>query len=307
LPESPQSPRRGRAGVKSQHHPATPPLGVHVSAAGGLDRGVENGARLGCDCLQVFVKNQRQWRAPHLDDNQITAFAAAVRTTGIEPVIAHASYLVNMASPEPAMRKRSARAMLDEITRCEALAIPMLVVHPGSAMNGTPKEAIRRIAQSIDRLHEATIGYRTKLLLETTAGQGSSIGHQFDQLRAIIDRLCEPERIGICLDTCHMFAAGHDFRSEADYHNLMELIDGTLGLGRVACIHLNDSKRDLGSRVDRHEHIGKGKIGMRGFAHFINDVRLAHVPMILETPKGTNGRGTDLDRVNLRRLRALRG
>jgi deoxyribonuclease-4 len=278
-----------------------------MSVAGGLHHAFEAGVRVGCDCLQIFVRNQRQWRAPPLTDEQVAAFEAAKRETGLDPVVAHASYLLNPASPDRAMRKKSIHGMIDELTRCEALGISALIFHPGSHVDDTMEAGIKRISRSLDEVHGQCPGYRTIILLETTAGQGTAIGHRFEQLAAILDRVREPDRLGVCLDTCHLFAAGYDFRTAAKYGAMIDELDSAIGLSHVRCIHVNDSKRGLGSRVDRHEHIGKGRIGKRGFAHFLNDERFASVPMILETPKGKDGRGTDLDKVNLKRLRRLMG
>lgn len=276
-----------------------------MSIAGGLQHAFEAGVRVGCDCLQIFVRNQRQWRASQLTDEQVAAFEAAKRETGLDPVVAHASYLLNLASPDRAMRKKSIHGMIDELGRCEAIGVSALVFHPGSHLDDTMEAGIRRIAHSLDEVHRRCPGYRTMILLETTAGQGTAIGYRFEQLAAILDQVRESDRIGVCLDTCHLFAAGYDFRTAAKYAAMIDELDRVIGLSRVKCIHVNDSKRMLGSRVDRHEHIGKGKIGKRGFAHFLNDPRFASVPMILETPKGKDGRGTNLDTVNLKRLRAL--
>lgn len=260
---------------------------------------------MGCDCLQIFVKNQRQWRGPALTDAQVGAFKTAERATGIGPVVAHASYLLNLASPERATRDKSIDAMVDELERCEALGLSGLVFHPGSHLSATLAAGIKHIARSLNKVHRRCAGYKTMILLETTAGQGTCVGHRFEHLAAIMAGVKEPQRLGVCLDTCHLFAAGYEFRKAGDYQTLVDELDRVIGVARVRCIHMNDSKRELGSRVDRHEHIGKGKIGKQGFAHFINDPRWHGLPMILETPKGEDGRGTDLDKVNLKRLRAL--
>ena len=286
-------------------HHTQPCFGAHLSVSGGLERAIHAGAALGCDCLQIFVKNQRQWRAAPLDDDQIARFTDAGRETGIDPIVAHASYLLNLASPESAARKKSVEALADELTRCEALGIAHLVVHPGSHLDGSLEAGVRRVAHSLDRVHRRCPGYRVTVLLETTAGQGSSVGWRLEQLGDILHQVNNPNILGVCLDTCHLFAAGYDFRKADGYAAMIDEIDRLIGTPAVKCIHLNDSKRELGSRVDRHEHIGKGKIGKAGFAHYVNDPRFVGIPMILETPKGKDGRGTDLDKVNLKRLRAL--
>jgi deoxyribonuclease-4 len=323
-----------------------PRFGAHMSVAGGLENAFAAGEAVGCDCLQIFVKNQRQWRAGPLTDEQIARFRKARSATGLAPVVAHASYLLNLASPSRNTRDMSVNTMVDELTRCEALGVEALVFHPGSHMNAgdtkprsdeagkgnnamqsepqapargldpslalrVPMETeaeragIERIAESLDEVHRQCSGFATMILLESTAGQGSAIGWHFGQLAAILDRVRESDRLGVCLDTCHLFAAGYDFRTAEGYAAMIDELDRTVGVSRVRCIHTNDSKRELGSRVDRHEHIGKGKIGKAGFVHFVNDPRFVDVPFILETPKGKDGRGTDLDRVNLKRLRAM--
>ena len=195
--------------------------------------------------------------------------------------------------------------MIDELNRCETLGVDYLVVHPGAHLDGTVEAGIRRISRSLDTIHKACAGYDCAVLLETVAGQGSAIGWHFEQMEAILDDTRVLGDTGVCLDTCHLFAAGYDFRTPAGYAEMMDELDARISVSRVKCIHLNDSKREMGSRVDRHEHIGKGRIGKHGFAHFVNDPRWSGVPMILETPKGKDGRGTDLDKVNLKRLRAL--
>lgn len=235
----------------------------------------------------------------------MVAYRAAQHQTGLAPIVAHASYLLNLASPDRTMRGKSIRAMADELERCETLGVSALIFHPGSHLSGTLDAGVARVAKSLDEVHRRCPGYRTMMLLETTAGQGTTIGHRFEQLSTILERVREPERLGVCLDTCHLFAAGYDFRKAEGYAAMIDQLIRTIGVSNVRCIHMNDSKRKLGSRVDRHEHIGKGRIGKQGFAHFINDKRFRGIPMILETPKGKDGRGTDLDKVNLKRLRSL--
>lgn len=276
-----------------------------MSVAGGLENAFHAGAAAGCDCLQIFVKNQRQWQAPPLAEDQIVRYRQAQRETGLAPVVAHASYLLNLASPDRSIRQRSMTAMIDELRRCDALGVAALIFHPGAHMHDTLEAGIERIARSLKEVHRRTPTCRTTTLLETTAGQGTAIGYRFEHLAGVMDRVAQPQRLAVCLDTCHLFAAGYDFRTPEGYGTMIDELDAFVGLPSVRCIHVNDSKRELASRVDRHEHIGKGKIGKRGFAHFVNDKRFARVPMILETPKGTDGRGSNLDRVNLKRLRSL--
>jgi len=312
-----------------------------MSIAGGLENAFLAGQAVGCNCLQIFVKNPRQVRGPALTEAQVAAFRTAMSATCLTPVIAHANYLLNLASPSESLRTLSVEALTNELTRCEALGVEALVMHPGAHLQNTEKPkrrnaetsnqsrerkrtdgiatvavadsvldeatggGIERISAGLDEVHRRCAGFRSMILLETTAGQGTSIGWRFEHLRGILDRVNDPDRLGVCLDTCHLFAAGYDFRTPDTYAATIEQLDGVIGLALVRCIHVNDSKRELGSRVDRHEHIGKGKIGKYGFAHFVNDPRFAGVPMILETPKGVDDRGTDLDKVNLGRLRSL--
>ncbi len=282
----------------------SPPLGVHVSVAGGLETGFARAVEAGCDCMQIFVKNQRQWRAPKLTEDQITRYKAAQQESGLCRVVAHASYLLNLAAPGDT-RRASVVALIDELERCEALGVESLVFHPGAHLTDTVDNGIARIAESLNEITLETKGFCTMILLETTAGQGTSIGWQFEQIAAIRDRLTSPERVGVCLDTCHLFAAGYDIRSTTAYATTSHQMTATRTLDVVRCIHFNDSKKDLGSRVDRHDHIGRGKIGDSGFANFLNDPRWRLTPMILETAKEKDENGEDMDRVNLRRLRSL--
>lgn len=282
-------------------------FGAHLSIAGGLHHALEAAANLDFDCVQIFTKNQQQWSAGPLSDEQVRLFRRTQRLTGIRPVIAHASYLPNLASPDSTARSRSIAAIVDELERCEALAVRHLVMHPGSHLGEGLDRGLRTVAASLDEIHRRAAGFAVRLILETTAGQGNSVGHEPWQLGRIIEQVAEPRRVGVCLDTCHLFAAGYDLADPGDYARLMAELAAEVGLARIKCIHMNDSKTPCGSRVDRHEHIGKGWMGLRAFAHVLNDRRLALVPKILETPKGTDERGTDLDKLNLRRLRRLMG
>lgn len=300
--------------VTATNHPPTPShasetpiprLGAHMSVAGGLENAFSAGSEVGCECLQIFVKNQRQWQAKPLTDDQIAAYQTAQQRTGLTPVVAHASYLLNLASPDKDKRQRSVTAMIDELQRCELLGVGGLVFHPGAHMDSDIDKGIARIAKSLNSVSKSTLGYKSLILLETTAGQGTSIGHRFEQIACIIGQTTSPDRLGVCLDTCHLFAAGYDFRTQEGYESMIENMDNTFGVSNIHCVHTNDSKRELSSRVDRHEHIGKGEIGNSGFAHFLNDPRFANIPFILETAKEKNGRGTEMDKVNLKRLRSL--
>lgn len=280
-------------------------FGAHMSIAGGLQNAFSAGVEVGCDCLQIFVKNQRQWSGPPLSEEAVGRFKAAARDTGLTPVVAHATYLINLASPDTTNSRRSIDALADELLRCTRLGVPYLIVHPGAHLGEGVPAGIKRIIRSMNKIHKRVGHESTRVLLETTAGQGSCIGHRIEHLAEIINGVDYPERLGVCVDTCHVFAAGYDIARDEGYERLMTELTEYVTLDRVRCIHVNDSKGKCGSRVDRHEHIGKGRIGKAGFRSLVNDPRLARVPKILETPKGKDGRGTDLDRVNLRRLRSL--
>jgi len=270
--------------------------------------------RLKFDTVQVFTKNQRQWRARPMHDDDVQAWLDELSRLGWEDrTVSHASYLINLASPDGALRERSIRLMREEIERCERLRISRLVFHPGSHMS-EPNERSRRrglarVGDAIARLIQETPSYRTMVCIEDTAGGGTSLGGPIEDLASIADRVAEmveaDGRIGFCLDTCHALAAGYDIRSEAGMNRVLERFDEVCGLDRLAALHLNDSKGELGSRVDRHEHIGDGRVGKGAFAAIVNRADLADVPKILETPKGQTPKGTPWDRVNLRRLRRL--
>ncbi len=270
-----------------------------------MHHAVQAALHLGCDTVQVFVKNQRQWRAAPLDAHDLERWHALCATPGFGPPVAHATYLINLASPNRKLHTRSRDALAQELLRCDRLAIPYLVVHPGSATGSAVDRAITRVAAALNDIFDRHPGLRTMLLLETTAGQGSALGRSFEQLGEIIQQVDEPDRVGVCIDTCHAFAAGYDIRSPEGYRSMIDRAARALGLQRIRCWHLNDSRGDCGSRVDRHAHIGQGKLGRAAFQNVLGDPRFGGLPMILETPKGTDARGRDLDRVNLQRLRAM--
>jgi deoxyribonuclease-4 len=274
-----------------------------MSIAGGLDRAPLRGKQVGCDTIQVFTKSNRQWRAKRISDQEVEAFKANLAATGIGPVVAHDCYLVNLAAPRRAVWKKSVAAFRVELEGAERLGIPYLVTHPGSHAGAGEAEGMRRVAEALNVLHAALPGAGVRILLETTAGQGSSLGHRFEQLAAILAGVDQADRVGVCLDTCHVFAAGYDIRTRDGYRKTVEDLDACLGLRRLQAIHLNDSKGGLGSRVDRHEHIGEGRLGLAPFRRLLNDPRLRRVPMILETPKDDDF--VAADRRNLARLRRL--
>ena len=278
-------------------------IGAHVSISGGLHKAFPLAADIGCTAMQIFTKNASQWNAKPLQDKEIQQFKAAWEASGIRMVVAHDSYLINLATPDDALLEKSRSAMRIEVERCEQLGIPSLVMHPGSHVGSGEEAGLRRVAESFDAIHRQTSGYQTKILVETTAGQGTNLGWQFEQIARIFEHVAQPERLGVCFDTCHAFAAGYDIRTEAAYRQTMAEFDRIIGLARLNAIHVNDSVKPLGCRVDRHEAIGKGHIGLDGFRWLMNDPRLADIPKILETPKGGDPVASDQD--NLSKLRAL--
>jgi len=261
-------------------------IGAHISIAGGMDRAPGRGEAIGCNAIQIFTKSQLQWRAKQLTRQQIEQFHRSVAESSIAVVVAHDSYLINLASPDAALLEKSRLAFLDEMDRAERLNIPALIFHPGSHKGSGEAAGLKRIADSINQVQQQRPGYRLKLLLETTAGQGTNLGYTFEQLKQIIDLVDQPKRVGVCLDTCHIFAAGYDLRTGAAYEATLTQFDRVIGLENLHAIHLNDCKSKLGSRVDRHENIGQGNIGLEGFRLIMNDPRLEHIPKLLETPGG---------------------
>jgi len=280
-------------------------FGAHMSIAGGLHRAFERAERVGCDCLQVFVKNQRQWRAPPITEAERHAWHRAKEASPVRPVLAHAAYLINLASPDRALWRRSIEAFVEELRRCALLGIDALIVHPGSHRGRGEAWGLKRVAEALDRIHERTEELNVRTVLETTAGQGSCLGQRFEHLAEIISRVREPKRVGICIDTCHIFAGGYELRTQEGYEATMAHLDAQVGLERIVAFHVNDSMQPLASRRDRHTAIGRGELGRHAFRRLINDPRFFRRPMILETPKGTDARGRDLDRVNLAALRRL--
>jgi deoxyribonuclease-4 len=286
-----------------------PVLGAHQSIAGGYYRAAERAQECGCQCVQIFTKNNNQWRAKEITGDDAAAFREALARCNVSHPIAHVSYLINLAAPDPVLWTRSVESFVMELGRAEKLGISCLVTHPGSYTTTSEEAGIRRIIEALDEAHRQTRKLKVVTLLEVTAGQGSSLGHRFEHLAAVLDGVRDPERIAVCIDTCHLFAAGYPLFPEKDYRTTMKQLDRILGTKLVKAIHLNDSKRELGSRVDRHEHIGRGKIGLEGFRLLLNDARFTKVPMYIETPKEENGepRGVELDRMNLQTLRSLVG
>jgi deoxyribonuclease IV len=275
-------------------------LGAHMSIAGGLHLALERGKTIGCSAVQIFVKNQLQWAARPLTEEDARRFKRARRATGITRVFAHATYLINLATPAEAEWRRAVDAFADELERAEALGLPFVVIHPGSHKGSGLEAGTSRIVAALDELAGRLRGYRVRIALENTAGAGHTVGARLEELQAVLERVQAPERLGICLDTCHLFAAGYDIRTRRGYALTLDAVERTVGPGAVLAFHLNDAKGPLGSGLDRHEHIGKGRIGLGAFRWLLNDHRFAGVPMVLETPKDG-----DADAKNLRTLRRL--
>ena len=280
-----------------------PLIGAHLSIAKGLHHALYEAKAYGCTALQIFTKNASTWKERTLDQDEIDRFDQARKKTGIIEIASHTSYLINLATPEKSKHVLSCNALVNELTRSSVLDIPYIVLHPGSHMGKGENKGISKIADSINEIFAQTHSINTRLLLETTAGQGFGLGHSFEQLASIMDKIENQDRIGICLDTSHIFAAGYDIRTEEPYLETIKAFDGIIGLKNLFVIHLNDSKKKLGSRVDRHEHIGEGYIGINLFKLLMNDKRFRDVPKIIETPKNKDGR--DADKMNLKRLRTL--
>lgn len=278
-------------------------LGAHVSIAGDIHNGLRRGRELDCNTIQIFTKNATQWKERHIERADGLSFQALQKELGIASVVSHASYLINLASPFRELYERSITAVVNEVRRCETLGIPYLVIHPGAHTGCGENRALEFLVQAFNTIHEQTPSSSLMILLEITAGQGTSMGYSLEQIGRIISSVQESERIGFCLDTCHALVAGYEFRINAAYQRFIGDIDTIIGIDKLRVIHLNDSKYDYGAKVDRHEHIGKGVIGERPFGWFMRDERLRKIPKIIETP----GLGKDLatDRMNLDLLRKL--
>jgi len=282
---------------------APPLLGAHFSIAGGLPNALFEAAAYSCNCLQLFTKNASTWKERTLTADEIGRFAAARASTGIDRIASHTSYLINLASPDKKKMEMSVAALRQELARSSQLHIASVVLHPGSHMGAGADAGISRIADNVNRIFHDTPRIRTRLLFETTAGQGSSLGHRFEELAQLLYKVENKKGIGICLDTSHVFAAGYDIRTKKAYRRTMAVFDAVIGREHLHLIHLNDSKKGLGSGIDRHEHIGRGEIGRTAFDYIMNDAALAGIPKIIETPK--TGQELDWDAVNLKCLRGL--
>lgn len=276
-------------------------FGAHMSIAGGCDQALIKAAALKMTSCQIFTKNASQWSAKPLDPAMIERWTEQRSITGIKHLIAHDSYLINIASPIEALREKSRLALADELDRCDQLDVPYLVSHPGAHMGDGEEVGIQRAAESINRIFDEQINGKSMLLLETTAGQGTTLGRSFEELAGIIDKVSDKKRVGVCLDTCHVFVAGYDIRDASTYMETMDAFDKVIGLDHLRVIHLNDSKKGLGSHSDRHAHIGDGELGISAFEQLLGDKRLCGLPAVLETPKG------DHDEEDARNLATLRG
>ncbi|RMF37553.1 MAG: deoxyribonuclease IV [Planctomycetota bacterium] len=276
-----------------------------MSIAGGLHKAVQRAAEAGCDVVQIFTKNNNQWNCKPLSEADVQAWQQALQEHRIGAPLAHASYLINLAAPDDALWRKSLDALVVEWQRCEQLRLEGLVVHPGAFTTSTAEEGLQRIAQAVKEAISQVKPKHSRLLLENTAGQGSSLGWQIEQLAWLL-RTIRSRHVGVCWDTCHALAAGYDFRTAAGLRGMVEALESHRVLEKIAAIHLNDSKKDVGSRVDRHEHIGLGCIGTDGFRRFLRHKAFKDLPMYLETPKGTDPEsGEDWDCRNLRVLREL--
>jgi deoxyribonuclease-4 len=280
-----------------------------MSVAGGVSRAVERALLHGCEALQIFAKNANQWRAAPLDPAEVRVFRRLVDETGILPVVSHASYLINLATTEPVLREQSIAAFADEIDRAHALGLLGVVIHPGTCTAGTVDDALELIARAIESVVRLHPRWKTMVLLEHTAGQGRTVGHRFEHLAAIIGHLGGSPRVGVCLDTCHLLASGYEIGSETGYRDTFAEFERLVGVERLKAFHGNDSKKPCGSRVDRHEHIGEGCLGVEPFRWLVNDTRFAHLPILIETEKSrASGRAGQiaLDPLDVRNLETLR-
>ena len=281
-----------------------PLFGAHMSAAGGCHEAIRIAVEHQCETVQLFTKNSNQWVGKPLTDENVVLFKQKLREAKLKFPTAHDSYLINLASPDDVLYRKSIEAFVDEIERAERLGLSYLVTHPGAHMGTGDEVGLKRVAIAIDEVHSRCSGFKVKILLEATAGQGTTLGHRFEHLASIIAQVADPKRLGVCLDTCHIFAAGYALMPEPYYQDTFNEFDRIVGLKYLKLFHLNDSKKPLGSRVDRHEALGKGCIGIEPFRLIVNDPRFRKLPMILETPKESDD-NDDMDTVNLAVLRGL--
>lgn len=290
LPNTPKIPKRFR------------PLGAHHSVAGGVINAVNRAKELRSSALQIFTKNANQWAGKPISDSDAKSFQQGVKAANLRFVVSHDSYLINLGSAKEDLHSKSVHAFVDELQRAELLGLEGVVTHPGAHGESSPEEALQRVVDGLDASHRLTPGFRAKTLVETTAGQGTSLGWQLEQIGWILKRVADPERVGICFDTCHLFAAGYGMTPGDELESTIDAMEKAFDLKNIVLIHTNDSLKPQGSRVDRHAHIGKGHIGLERLRAFVMHPKLAHLPLILETPKETNEAGEDMDDVNLRLL-----
>jgi deoxyribonuclease IV len=276
-------------------------LGAHMSIAGGLPNAVRRGVAAGCGVVQIFVKNQLRWTGRRLDESEVLEFRRELVASGLRTACAHANYLINLATPDADERARAVSALVDDLERAERLGLPFVVLHPGSHRGAGAEEGLARLIDALDQVAHRTEGWEVQVALENTAGAGHALGSRAQELGAILGRVRRPERLALCVDTCHLFAAGYDIRTPRRFAAVLAEFDRSVGLGRLAAFHLNDSKTGLGSKLDRHENIGAGRIGLTAFRFLLRHPRLGRLPMILETPKHDDG-----DARNLATLRGLR-
>lgn len=277
-------------------------IGAHISTKGGLVTAYERATTVGASAIAIFAKNSNQWNGKPTSAAESKAFRAARKASGIAPLVTHASYLINLATTNPEFHRKSIAGMIDELTRAGQLGASAVVLHPGAHLGAGAAAGLDQIARSLDQIHQAIPDCRVVTLLETAAGQGSCVGCTFEELGTILKLVADASRVGICFDTCHVFASGYEIRTRAGYERTIDELDKHIGIENVGVFHLNDSKKDLGSRVDRHEHIGEGLIGLGAFESLLNDERFARIPKVLETPKPEP---LESDIRNLAKLRAL--
>lgn len=273
-----------------------------MSIAGGVSEALIRGRDTGCECVQIFTKSSRQWVAKPYAKEEVAAFKRVLGETGIRMVVAHDSYLINMGAPDEGLRKKSVKGFIDELERCELLGVPYLIAHPGAHVGAGEEAGIKTIAKSLNEAHQSCAGFKVEIALEITAGQGSNLGYRFEQMNRIFDATKEHERMRLCFDTEHAFAAGYDLRTEEGYECTFAELDEQVGLKRLAAFHLNDSLKPFHSRVDRHQHIGKGYLGLEPFRRLLNDPRFAGLPMCLETEPGPEMTEIAADLAQLREL-----
>lgn len=280
-------------------------FGSHLSISGGLHNALIDAQRLGLDCVQIFTKNQRQWACPPLPPEAVQQWESHKKSTGITQVVSHDTYLVNLASSDEAMRRKSMGVFRHEIQRCQELSIPWLVSHPGAHMGAGEEAGLKRVIDALDAIHKELPGYKTLTCIEITAGQGTSLGWRIEHLAAICQGVADPKRVGVCIDTAHSLEAGYDLTSAAGAKAFIQELDDKLGLTRVKVLHLNDSKTPRGSRVDRHQHIGQGHVALEAFEVVVNQKQFRDIPKIMETPKETAPDGREWDSINVELLRSL--